>query len=64
MHDTKIRMIRIHRSSVEGWEDDNWKSIEDDFSSEDVFYLSPDSMPKSITYVNKMNGQKKPITWQ
>ncbi len=63
IHDTKIRMIRIHRASVDGWENDNWKSIEDDYSSEDVFYLTPDSMPRSLTYLNKMNGQKKQVVW-
>ena len=61
--DTSLRFIRIHRDDAAGWENDDWHMIEEDTASEDVILVTPEHMPDSLIQINKMNGERTPITW-
>ena len=61
--DTSIRFIRIHRDDVAGWENDDWHMIEEDTTTADVILVTPEHMPDSLIQINKMNGERTPITW-
>ncbi len=60
---TSLRFIRIHRNDAEGWENDDWHTIEEDMTSENVILVTPDHMPDSLILINKMNGERTPIIW-
>ena len=60
---TSLRFIRIHRNDAEGWENDDWHTIEEDMTSENVILVTPEHMPDSLIQINKMNGKRTPITW-
>ena len=61
--DTSLRFIRIHRDDAAGWENDDWHKIEEDTASENVILVTPEHMPDALIQINKMNGERTPITW-
>lgn len=61
--DTNLRFIRIHRDDATGWENDDWHMIEKDTTSEDVILATPEHIPESLIQIDKMNGERTPITW-
>ena len=63
LFDTNLRFVIINRATITGWENDNWQTIENDISSENVLLVTRDHMPDSLKFINKMTGKATSILW-
>ena len=63
MKNPAIRFVRIFRPIDSDWHMDNWGEIEKEMSGEKTLVLTPNNIPKSISYMDKMTGKTTTITW-
>ena len=63
MKDPSLRLVKIARSLEDDWHLDNWSEIEQEHSIEKTIILTPENMPASVTYINKMTGNTTAVMW-
>ena len=45
------------------WHKDDWHRIENDVDSDLNVFITPDNIPQSIYYIDKVSGKQKSIQW-
>ena len=63
MINPRLRFVKVNRAIGEDWHKDDWYTIENDLQSNMNVFITPETMPKSIQFIDKMTGEQKSIEW-
>ena len=63
MKNPRLRFYKLDRLPEEDSQTDDWHLIETDVISDRNIIITPDNMPTSIQYVEKISGRRVEITW-
>lgn len=58
-----LRFVKVNRNIDDDWHKDDWHRIENDVDSDLNVFITPDNIPQSIYYIDKVSGKQKSIQW-